>query len=526
MPKALGSKREKCDSKRPAGSYIEGVFHISRDLNADMNGGNAAHSKRVQPPRRTNVALRKQAGHFTDHSDVSPLARILAISGERVIMTFSRKAAFRRILAPLAIVAVTGAGLASAPAMAQKNAAPAKPNYSKEFVAAYKTYEPLAKAATPDVAAMKAAIPSLTAAAQTDDDRLATGQAIVALGNAANDPALQLQGIDLMIQSGKVEASKAGQINLIGGQLAYNSKDYAKARAYLSKAVELGYTEGDPQALLAETYFAQNDAADGLKYLSDAIAARKAAGQPVSETWVKRALATAYTAKLYPEAQKWGLVYARDFPNQTSWGDAIAIAINTGDYAGPEMLDLLRLARLTNTMRTKAMYLEYIDAADPRKLPNEVAQVLDAGSAADLLDSNVQAVKDARTVAATRIAADKSDLPALVRDANSGSAKLVTVMAAADTLLSYGRYAEAETFYAKAAAMPGANVPLILTREGIAQVQQGKYADAQTTFGKVQGARQPITNLWALYAAQKASGTAIAPAPAAAPTTTPAPATN
>ena len=220
-------------------------------------------------------------------------------------MTFSRKAAFRRILAPLAIVAVTGAGLASAPAMAQKNAAPAKANYSKEFVAAYKTYEPLAKAATPDIAAMKAAIPSLTAAAQTDDDRLATGQAIVALGNAANDPALQLQGIDLMIQSGKVEASKAGQINLIGGQLAYNSKDYAKARTYLSKAVELGYTEGDPQALLAETYFAQNDAAGGLKYLGDAIAARKAAGQPVSETWVKRALATAYTAKLYPEAQKW-----------------------------------------------------------------------------------------------------------------------------------------------------------------------------------------------------------------------------
>ena len=179
------------------------------------------------------------------------------------------------------------------------------------------------------------------------------------------------------------------------------------------------------------------------------------------------------------------------------------------------MLDLLRLARLTNTLRTKAMYLEYVDAADARKLPNEVVQVLDAGSAANLLDNNIQLVKDARTVAAARIAADKSELPALQRDAAASNAKLVTVMAAADTLLSYGKYAEAEALYAKAAAMPGANAPLVLTRQGIAQVQQAKYADAQATFAKVQGPRQPITNLWALYAAQKASGTTIAPAAAA-----------
>jgi tetratricopeptide (TPR) repeat protein len=425
-----------------------------------------------------------------------------------------------RALTPLALAAAAGLTVtAAAPAQAQKEekpAAPAKASYSKEFVAAYKAYEALSKAATPDVAAMTAALPGLMAASKTPDDRYVTGQAYVAAGNAAKDPALQLQGVDLMLQSGKVEPARAGSMSLIGGQLAYNAKDYAKARTYLAKAVELGVTEGEPLALLAETYFAQNDSAGGLKVLTDAIAARKAAGQPISEAWIKRGLSHAYNSKQNEEARKWALLYAREFPHQTSWGDAVAIAINTSNYQPQEMLDLLRLARKTNTLKTRSMYLEYVDAADPRKLPSEVVSVLDAGVAAKLVDNNVQMVRDARATAVARLAADKAELPSLQRDASAAGAKLVTVMAAADTLLSYGRYADAEALYAKAAGMAGANLPLVLTRQGIAQVEQGKYAEAQATFAKVQGARQPIANLWALYAQQKASGTVIGPAPGGA----------
>ena len=438
-------------------------------------------------------------------------------------MTFSRKAALRRVLPPLALVALASAGISGAPAQAakeQKEQPAPKASYSKEFIAAYKPVQEQANAAAPDYAALKAQIPTITAAATTPDDRMAAGRMVFTIGQKTNDFATSLQGIEMVLASGRADPATQAQFSFVGGQLAYNLKDYAKARTLIQAAIDGGYADNDPQLLLADAYFADKQYAQGLKFLSDAAAARKAAGQPVSEAWVKRALATAYTAKLYPEAQKWGLSYAREYPSQTSWGDAIAVAINTGDYSAPEMLDLLRLARLTDTLRTKAMYLEYADAADARKLPNEVVQVLDAGAAANLVDNNMQLVKDARSVAAARIAADKSDLPALQRDANSANAKLVTVMAAADTLLSYGKYAEAETFYEKAAAMPGANVPLVLTRQGIAEVQQGKYDEAKATFAKVQGPRQPIANLWALYSAQKASGTVIAPAPAGATGTT------
>lgn len=436
-------------------------------------------------------------------------------------MSFSRKAAaknavWRRVLSPLALVAVAGVGLAGvhAPAAAQKKKEQAAPkaSYSKEFVAAYQPVQAQATAANVDYNALKASVPSFTAAATTPDDKLAAGRMVFTIGQKTSDNALALQGAEMVLASGKADPTTVGQFNFVAGQLAYNLKDYAKARAYTEAAIKAGYTDNDPQLMLAQAYFAENQFAPGLKVLSDAIEARKAAGQPVPEAWVKRGLATAYSNDLTADAHKWALMYARDFPSQTSWGDAIAIAVNTGNYQPAEMLDLLRLARRTNGLRTRAMYLEYIDAADARKLPNEVVTVLDAGVAAKLVDNNLQLVKDARAVAATRIAADKAELPALQRDANASGAKLVTVMAAADTLLSYGKAAEAEALYAKAATMPGANVPLVLTRMGIAQVDQGKYADAQTTFAKVQGARQQIANLWALHAEQKAGGTATAAA--------------
>lgn len=431
-------------------------------------------------------------------------------------MSFSRKAALRRFLSPLALAAVASVGVASihAPAVAQKKKEQAAPkaSYSKEFIAAYKPVETQANAAGADFNALKASVPTLTAAATTPDDKAAAGRMTLMIGQKTNDYALALQGLEMMLASGRTDAASLGQLNFAAGQFAYNLKDYAKARTYVDAAIKAGYTENDPQLLLAEAYFAEKQYTPGLKVLTDAIAARKSAGQAVPEAWLKRGLATAYSNNQTAEAHKWALMYARDFPSQTSWGDAIAIAVNTGNYQTPEMLDLLRLARRTNTLRTKAMYLEYIDAADARKLPNEVVTLLDAGTAAKVVDNSIQLVKDARSVATARIAADKAELPSLLRDANAANAKLVTVMAAADTLLSYGRAAEAEKFYGKAAAMPGANVPLALTRMGIAQVDQGKFADAQATFAKVQGPRQQIAGLWSLYAAQKAGGTAIAAA--------------
>ncbi len=82
----------------------------------------------------------------------------------------------------------------------------------------------------------------------------------------------------------------------------------------------------------------------------------------------------------------------------------------------------------------------------------------------------------------------------------------MTVTAAGDTFLSYNRPAEAEEFYTKALTMAGGDAPIILTRLGIAQLDQGKNAAAEATFKKVTGARKPIADLWAIYAMQDNAG--------------------
>ena len=256
--------------------------------------------------------------------------------------------------------------------------------------------------------------------------------------------------------------------------------------------------------MIAETYFQEERFADGVTYLSQAIEAKRQAGQPVDEAWIRRGLAMAYNNQLDAQAREYSSMYVRDYPSATSWGDAIGILYNTSEIGGEDSLDLLRLARRVDGLRQSNQYLEYIDQADPRKLPGEVVAVIDEGYASGNLDRSNTFVSEARAEAAKRVKTDETELPELAKDARAANANLVTVMAAGNAFLSYGRAADAEEFFAKAATMPGANTPLVLTRMGIAQLDQGKYAEAEATFNRVEGARQAIANLWAIYTTQQA----------------------
>ncbi|MGI8944413.1 MAG: hypothetical protein ACR2FJ_09345 [Qipengyuania sp.] len=430
-------------------------------------------------------------------------------------MIFTRFASTKRTTSTLALaVALATGGVVAttalaAPAAAQKKKdaeKPAKAAYTEAFIAAYSPAADLMKVQPVDVAAVRALIPAMLAAVESADDKHAAGSLVYSAGQAAQDYALQLQGAELMLESGRVPVENQAQYNFLAGQLAYQTEDFTKARGYIERAVELGYTQNDPQALIAETYFAEDKYADGLTYLGQLIETKRAAGETVSEDWIKRALAIAYNNDLGAQARDFSVLYVTDYPTDTSWGDAIAIALNTNRFEYPEILDLLRLARRTKTFRDSNMYMEYIEAADPRKLPGEVVGIIDEGYAAGMLERTDSYVADARALAAARVKADERDLPALGRDARASGAQLSTVMAAGDAYLSYGRGAEAEEFYTKALGMTGVNTPLVLTRLGIAQLDQGKRAEAEATFNKVEGARQAIANLWRIYSSQQAGG--------------------
>ena len=397
--------------------------------------------------------------------------------------------------AALATTAAAGMTVAASPAHAQKKEKPApaaKANYSKPFVA---VYQPIAKVVTAngDLAPLKAQI----------------RQIIFTMGSKTSDIAVQRQGLDMMLDSGKTAPADLGRNSFASAQLAYNAKEMPKARLRAEQAIAAGYS-GDAELIIAETWFAENNTAAGLAAIEKAVARRTAANQPVPEAWIKRALAQAYQGKLPAETSKYAILYAQNYPSPTSWCDAIAIQRNTVNYEGQELLDLLRLAARTNALRYERDYADYIEAADARRLPGETQRIIDAGIAAGLLKANNVFVNEARTISSSRVKADMADLPNLERDAKAAGGTAATAAAAGDAFLSYNQPAKAEEFYKLALTRSGVDAARVNTRLGIAQADQGKTAEAQATFAKVTGARQPIAQLWSVYAGQKGATVAAA----------------
>ena len=442
------------------------------------------------------------------------------------MFAFSRTSARRPgASAALALALMCGTAIGAvaleAPAAAQKKdkkeEKAAKADYSKGFLAAYKAGETLVNAGNNEGA--KAQLPAVIGAIQTADDRMAGGGMVFNVGTSLNDASLQMQGLDLMIASGKADATKLGQFQFTGYQVASQANDLAKARSYLKEAIALNYSfngklaDGTPKtfgaddmrAMLAETFFEGEDYDGGLNYLNQQIAERTAAGGAVPQSWITRGISVAYNNDKTDQAVGFSKLFVKHFPSDTSWGDAIAIQRNMIDYEPQLTLDILRLGMRTNALRDTRSFVDYIEAADARRLPGEVSRVVKAGMAAGKLTGGDVYVKEATDVANARINADKADLPALERDARAANSTALTATAAGDAFLSYEDWTRAEAMYTIAATKSGADMDRVMTRLGIAQLESGKTAEAIESFSKVQGQRKNIADLWKLYAEQKAA---------------------
>lgn len=419
----------------------------------------------------------------------------------------------------LAIALASGAtlGIAAleAPAFAQKKdkkskeAEKPKANYSKGFVAAYSPINDLFQVEPKDNAAITAGIPAILAAIETPDDRFAAGNFIYSFGRSTTDQSLQRKGIDMMIESGKVPADTQDEYYFLAGQLAYQAEDWELARTRLLAAIGAGYDHNDPQAIIAETYFSQDKYAEGLEYLAAEVNKRVAAGQDVDQTWLRRGISIAYKNDFGETAGAFARMNAKMFPDRDSWGDAIAIERNFNDFDAHETLDILRLAQRTGSLRTERDYVDYIEVADARRLPGEVTSAVAEGLAAGMLNTKDLFIAESSSTAKARVSADQAELPALERDARKPSSTAITATAAGDAFLSYGKAAQAEEMYTIALTKPGADMPRLLTRLGITQVDQGKIEEAKASFAKVDGKRAPIAKLWTVYAEQKAAAAPV-----------------
>ena len=428
-------------------------------------------------------------------------------------MIFTRLTAAKRGTSTLAMaLALTGATALAAsaievPAQAQKKQkgeeAP-KANYSKGFVAAYSPLQEQLNAETADPATLKAAVPAILGAVETADDRFVAGQVLYQVGRKTQDAAMARQGIELMLNSGKAPADQVATLTDAAGEMAYQAQDWNAARDWFQKALAAGATGNNYQGLIAETYFKSGDNAGGLDYLQGLIDEKIASGETVEANVLARAVDVASKSGMNDRAARFAAMLVQYHPSPEYWAAAINTQRNLGRYQSRELLDLLRLSRRVDALTTQRDYGDYIEAADYRRLPQEVRDVAQEGVQAGVLTSGGN-IGQIIAEADKRVAAERGDLAGLEREARS-TGNLTTVTAAGDAFLNYRQPAKAEEFYARALTMSGVDSPMVLTRLGIAQVEQGKYAEAAATFAKVEGDRKPIAELWAQYARSQTAG--------------------
>ena len=354
--------------------------------------------------------------------------------------------------------------------------------------------------------AEKAMLETSYAAVLGADDKFKIGNMALNLGGLAMDTKIQRRGLETMLESGKTNPSDVPRLNFFLGQFAFDVKDYAKARASLQAAIDGGFTTNDAAVLLAETYLADNQFVIGLDKLKSAIDARGAAGTPAPENWFRRGLSIAYRNKMMDKAAVFSSGLVQAYPTKDNWAGAISVVRLVGKYELQDRLDLMRLMQRTHSFTEGTDYAEFIQAADPRRLPAEVLSVLDEGLKAGKLEAGDMFVTDAKMSAAARIKEDQPSLPTLEKTAMAPTATGNSIGATADALLSYSMPVKAESLYRLALQKGGVDVQRINTRLAIALFDQGKFADAKVVFDQITGIRQPIAQLWSIHSAQKANG--------------------
>jgi hypothetical protein len=443
------------------------------------------------------------------------------------------------LISRLALAVALSGGLVSvvapAPAFAAKKEAKGA-TFSKEFSAAaadldkavgaaptnpaVKSASDQAQAATTPAAKAAAAaqvdaalggadakLAAAVAAASTPLDKLKAGELTRNIGVLKGDTVQQNKGLVMMIDSGAAQPQTLGQLQWLAGVTAYQSKDYAGAVKYLKPAYDSGYRDqqGMIDKVLADAYKRTNNAGAALQLSTDEIAKAKAAGGKPSEGALRNALQAAYDAKQAGPATDLSAQLAEYYPNTESWKSALQVTRSVNSLQAQESLDLERLMARTGALSTRADYLSYIQDADPRRLPGESIKIMDQGVSSGKLSSGD--VAEYRTIAQGRVTADRNSLPSYEKDARSGSATFASINGAADAFLSYDQPAKAEELYKLALPKaPAAEKTRVLTRLGIAQADQGKYGEAQSTFAQItSGSRVPVAKLWTAYVKSKAN---------------------
>jgi tetratricopeptide (TPR) repeat protein len=389
-------------------------------------------------------------------------------------------------------------GTSTAPQQSAAQPAQAAPQAAQPQIKvsgkAAKAIADLQKAVTAnDVANIPAKLAAAQAVASTKDDRYAIGQLQLKAALTAKDNNGASVAVDAIAASGYLDGGKVAELYDALGVELYNAKQYPQAAALFEKASGLNPQNPEPLKLLAEARNAQGQHAEGAAALVKAIQLSAAAGQKPGEEMYKRAVRLAYDAKS-PSAVDLGRQWAAAYPSPDSWHNALAIYRNLDNPDPANALDILRLARATDSLQGTGDYhiyaFEAANQANYGEAKSLIAEGLAAGKikASDPIVQEIQgALKGKSTPTAAELAA-----------AEQGARVPTAFVHVGDRYYGAGNYQKAAELYGKALAK-GADANLSNLRMGEALARAGDKAGATAALNKVGGSLADIAKFWLIY---------------------------
>lgn len=382
---------------------------------------------------------------------------------------------------------------------------------SKEFAPLVKKMTDAQKAK--DAAALQTALAAAEGKPTTDGDRYWLYYYTLELGIMNKDKAVQQRALDGLLDSGLTPPVNLGVYNFFSGRFAYNDKDYAKAVKRLEAAKTAGSDDPSLPSLLMDSYLNLGQIDQGVGVAKAAIEADRAAGKTPPEDLFVRPARALQSANRMGDMIDVLTLRLRDYGDPSIWRNTLYIVLQQEGTDKEANLDTLRLMRATHSMKERPEYLEYAALATESGYPGEVVALIKEGQNANVInktDERFNSILESQEPRA------KADLPTLIADAAKPATRANGKVArqTADGLAGVGKFDVAIPLYEAAAA---AGDPLAQYRLAVAQALAGQKDAALASFGKVQGNRQRLAQLWVVHL------TAV-PKPAAAPAPAPAPA--
>ena len=350
-----------------------------------------------------------------------------------------------------------------------------------------------------DWAAAQAALAAVAGSATSPGARYTIGRFQLEIGLGLGDVAMQAQGIDTLIASGLVPAADLPALYRNQAVLANDAGNKVKAEAGFTKVVELSPADSEALVNLAQVKVDLKKPEDAVQLLSRAIAVKRAAGQPVDESWYKYALKIAYGGRASPvlraAAVKLSDELVAAYPTRDNRRDALLIFRDTAGLDPAAELDLMRFMRASGTLAGERDWYDLADGLYKAGSYAEARAVLTDGAAGRMIDPGKAAFAELIRLTDARLTGDRASLAseeAAALEAGNG----VMALKIGDALYGYGEQAKAIALYRAALRKGGVDPNVVNTRLAMALLAAGDRPAAEALFKSLSGTRARLGAFW------------------------------